>query len=73
MPKPGVAEPLNAGNDVCISIDFGFVPAAKHSFDHQRGEEALHSHTVTALATATHVASHHLIGQLALQVLAGGQ
>ena len=71
MPTPGVVEPLNVVKDICASFVSGFVLGAKHSFDLQRREEALHCRIVPALSTSTHAAGDALIGQQALEVFAG--
>ena len=71
MPTPGVIEPLNVVKDICTGVISGFVPGAKHSFNLQRREEALHRRIVTALSTSTHTAGNSLIGQQALEVFAG--
>ena len=71
MLTSGVVEHLNEVEDVCPSFVSGFVPGAKHCFDFQGGEEALHRRIVPALATATHTAGSPLIGQQSLEVFAG--
>ena len=71
MPTPGVVEPLDVVKDIGPSFVSGFVLGAKHSFNLQRREEALHRRIVPALAAPTHAAGDALIGQQALEVLAG--
>ena len=71
MPTPGVVEPLNVVKDICTSFVSGFVPGAKHSFNLQRREEALHRRIVPALSAPAHAAGDALIDQQALEVLAG--
>ena len=71
MPTPGVVEPLNIVKEVCTGFVSGFVPGAEHSFNLQRGEEALHRRIVPALSAPAHAAGDALIDQQALEVLAG--
>ena len=71
MPTPGVVEPFNVVKYICTSFVSGFVPGAKHSFNLQRREEALHRRIVPALSASAHAAGDALIGQQALEVFAG--
>ena len=71
MPTPGVVEPLNVVKDIRPGFVPILVPGAKHSFDLQRREEALHRRIVPALSAPAHTAGDALIDQQALEVLAG--
>ena len=71
MSTPGVVEPLDLVKDICTSFVSGFVPEAKHSFDLQLQEEALHCRFVSAHIVAAHATGYALICQQALFVFAG--
>ena len=71
MTTPGVVEPLDVIKDICPGSVPGLVPGAKHSFNLQSREEALHRRIVPALSASAHAAGNSLISQQALEVLTG--
>lgn len=71
MPTPGVVEPLDVVKDICTRFIPRLVLGAKHSFNLQRLEEALHCRFVPAHIVSAHAAGYAQISQQALVVLAG--
>lgn len=67
----GVVEPLNLVKDICTNFVSGFVSEAKHSFDLQPQEEALHCRFVSVHIVSAHATGYALICQQALFVFAG--